>query len=104
MMRPKRIGVRRRMANTKLKKHLPLLLAIAYAASYVAVLVKNVVFSVGDQTDVIRAGIAAWPLGWVLSYTYPGGRNGAFIAVSCCALLNTLAIFYYIRSLFRNSS
>jgi hypothetical protein len=93
-----------RMGNAKLKRHLPILLALAYAAFYVAVLVKNVIYSVGDQTDVIRAGIAALPLGWVLAFTYPGGRNGAFVAVSCCALLNTIAIFFYTHSLVRNSS
>jgi hypothetical protein len=92
------------MANSNLKRHLPILLSLAYAAFYVAVLVKNVIYSVGDQTDVIRAGIAALPLGWVLSLTYPGERNGAFVAVSCCALLNTIAIFYFTRSFIRNSN
>ena len=92
------------MGNTNVKRQLPILLALAYAAFYVAVLVKNVIYSVGDQTDVIRAGIAAFPLGWILSLKYPGGRNGAFVAVSCCALLNTLAIYYYTRSFVRNSN
>ena len=94
----------RRGVKVELKKYLPHFVAITYAAIYVGILLKNVVYSVSDQTDVIRAGIAAFPFGWVLSYVYLGDRNGAFFAVSCCAVLNTFAIFYYTRSLIRNSN
>jgi hypothetical protein len=90
--------------RTKLKEYLPHLLTTGYAFFYSAVLVKNVVYSVGDQTDVIRAGIAAFPLGLLLSFAYPGGRTGAFVAVSCCALLNAIAIFCYTHSLVRRNS
>jgi hypothetical protein len=73
-------------------KRLPLILSAAYLVMYAAVLLKNVVWSVGDQTDVVRTGIAAFPLGLLISVGYPGGRAGAFMAVSVAAVLNALII------------
>ena len=61
---------------------------------YAGVLVENIYWPVGDQTDVIRAGIAAFPIGLLLSFFYPGGRNGAFFVVTLAAVLNAVLIFY----------
>ena len=75
-------------------KRIPMVLTIAYLSIYATVLIRNVWWPVGDQTDVIRAGVAAFPVGLLLSFVYPGGRNGAFVAVSLAAVLNATAIFY----------
>jgi hypothetical protein len=86
------------MSNaTKMRRHIPLGAVIVYAGIFATVLIKNVVWSVGDQTDVIRAGLAAFPLGLIASFAYPGGRNGAFVAVSICAVINALAIYILAR-------
>jgi hypothetical protein len=53
-------------------RRIPVVLALTYLAIYAGVLVKNIYWSVGDQTDVIRAGIAAFPIGLLLSFFYPG--------------------------------
>ncbi len=86
------------------RRHIPLLVTAAYLLVYATVLVNNTIWSVGDQTDVIRAGIAAFPLGLILSFAYPGGRTGAFVAVSACAAVNAVVIFVFARSFvsFRN--
>jgi len=76
---------------------IPIILAIAYLGVYTAVLVNNVYWPVGDQTDVIRAGLAAFPIGLLLSFSYPGEREGAFVAVSLAAVLNAVALFYLSR-------
>jgi hypothetical protein len=80
------------------RRHIPLLVTAAYVLIYATVLIKNTIWSVGDQTDVIRAGIAAFPLGLILSFGYPGGRTGAFVAVSVCAAINAVVIFFLTRS------
>jgi hypothetical protein len=80
-----------------MRRRLPFIVAGSYAAVYLAVLLKNVIWSVGDQTDVIRTGMAAFPLGLVASLTFPGGRNGAFIAVSVCAAVNVVVLFLLTR-------
>lgn len=85
-------------------KRLPLILSVSYLAIFTGVLIKNVYWSVGDQTDVIRTGIAAFPIGLWLSFNYPGDRNGAFVAVSLAAILNTIAIYYLTRHLTRHKS
>jgi hypothetical protein len=82
---------------TKLRQRLPMLLAGIYALFFTAVLVKNVIWSVGDQTDVIRVGLAAFPLGLITSFVYPGGREGAFVAVGVCGALNTWVIYLLSR-------
>jgi hypothetical protein len=64
---------------------------------YAAVLIKNLVWSAGDQTDVIRAGFAALPLGLITALTFPGGRREAFVAVSACAAINVACIFLLCR-------
>ena len=74
-------------------RRMPIILAMVYLVIFTAVLVRNLFWPAGDQTDVIRAGIAAFPFGLVLSFFYPGGRNGAFVAVSMMAVLNAVAIY-----------
>jgi len=76
---------------------MPLAAVIGYSAIFLSVLIKNTIWSVGDQTDVIHVGIAAFPLGLLLSFAYPGGRQGAFVAVSVCALINAAAIYLLVR-------
>jgi len=83
-------------------KRIPMFLTIAYLSIYTVVLIRNVWWPVGDQTDVIRAGIAAFPIGLLLSFVYPGERNGAFIAVSLAAVLNATLIFYVSRLAIRH--
>ena len=78
-------------------KRLPAFLTIAYLSFYIAVLGRSVIWSVGDQTDVIMAGLAAFPIGFFLSFSYPGGRTGAFVAVSIAAAVNAVCIFYVTR-------
>lgn len=73
---------------------LPAILTGLYVAFYLGVLIRNVYWSDGDQTDVIRTGIAAFPIGLLLSFAYPGGRTGAFVAVSMAAAGNALLIFW----------
>ena len=85
-------------------KRLPLILSVCYLAIFSGVLIKNVYWSVGDQTDVIRVGIASFPIGLVLSFIYPGDRNGAFVAVSLAGVLNALAIYYLARRYTRHNS
>ena len=87
-----------------MKKRIPITLTIAYLLIYATVLVRNVVWSIGDQTDVIRAGFAAFPVGLFLSFAYPGERNGAFVAVSLAAVLNAVAIFYLSSWIVRRNS
>jgi hypothetical protein len=77
--------------------------AIVYCAIFLSVLIKNVIWPVGDQTDVIHAGIAAFPLGLVVSFAYPGGREGAFVAVSVCAAINAAAIYLLARGWTRSA-
>lgn len=85
-------------------KRLPLILSGCYLAIFSGVLIKNVYWSVGDQTDVIRPGIAAFPIGLWLSFNYPGDRNGAFVAVSMAAILNAVAIYYLTRRFTRHKT
>jgi len=85
-------------------RRLPLILAGVYLAIYTTVLVNNVYWPVGDQTDVIRAGFAAFPIGLWLSFSYPGERGGAFVAVSLAAVLNAVLIFFVSRWLIRRLS
>ena len=68
-----------------------------YLIVYSAVLANNIFWSVGDQTDVIRAGVAAVLLGIIVSFTYPGDRDGAFFAVTICACINAIAMYYIVR-------
>jgi hypothetical protein len=82
---------------TKIHRRLPAVLAASYALLFAAVLMKNVIWPIGDQTDVIRAGIAAFPLGLIMSLSYPGGRDGAFVAVAICGALNTVILYFAIR-------
>jgi hypothetical protein len=72
-------------------------LTALYFLFFVGVLIKNVIWSVGDQTDVIRAGAAAFPLGLIVSVGYPGGRTGALLAVAICGLINCLLVFFFSR-------
>ncbi len=81
-------------------RRLPTIAAAIYAVFFAAVLIKNIVWSVGDQTDVIRAGFAAFPLGVIMSFAYPGGRNGAFVAVAFCGAFNTALIYFLIKAFF----
>jgi len=85
-------------------RRIPAILTVAYLIIFAIVFVKNVYWPVGDQTDVIRVGIASFPIGFFLSFAYPGGRNGAFLAVSLPALLNAAAIFYVSRWMIRRYS
>ena len=87
-----------------LRRYLPLTAAAIYSWIFLSVLVKNVVWPVGDQTDVIRAGVAAFPLGLIASFAYPGGRNDAFVVVSACAAINAAAIYLIVRRLTRSVS
>jgi len=82
-------------------RRIPVVLALTYLAIYAGVLVKNIYWPVGDQTDVIRAGIAAFPTGLLLSLFYPGGRYGAFFVVTLAAILNAVLIFYASRRVIR---
>jgi hypothetical protein len=75
-------------------KRIPVALTVAYLSIYTTVLIQSLWWPVGDQTDVIRAGIAVFPIGLLLSFFYPEGLNDAFIAVSLAAVLNAAAIFY----------
>jgi hypothetical protein len=84
-------------------KRTPLILTMAYLTLFASVLIKNVCWSVGDQTDVIRVGIASFPIGLILSFTYPGDRNGAFAAVSLAALLNAAIIYFVARRIIQRS-
>ena len=79
---------------TKKHRRLPGVLAASYALLFSAVLIKNVIWPVGDQTDVIRVGIAAFPLGLIMSLAYPGGRDGAFVAVAICGALNAVILYF----------
>lgn len=85
-------------------KRLPLMLSVCYLTIFAGVLIKNVFWSVGDQTDVIRPGIAAFPIGLWLSFNYPGDRNGAFVAVSMAAILNAIVIYYLTRRFTRQKT
>lgn len=76
------------------KRKWPLLLAILYLVFYFVILYKNVVYSVGDQTDSIRAGVAAFPLGLVLAFVYPGGRDETFFVISLAAIINAAIIYF----------
>lgn len=87
---------------TNARRRIPFVAATVYAGIFLAVLIKNIVWPVGDQTDVIRAGIAAFPLGLIVSFAYPGGRNGAFVTVSACAAINAVAIYFIARYLCRS--
>ena len=82
-------------------RRIPVVLALTYLAIYAGVLVKNIYWPVGDQTDVIRAGIAAFPIGLLLSFFYPGGSYGAFFVVTLAAILNAVLIFYASRRVIR---
>ena len=84
-------------------RRIPIALTTTYLLVYMIVLVRNVVWSVGDQTDVIRAGIAPFPIGLLLSFSYPGDRNGAFVAVSLAAAFNAV-IFFLSRLVIRKIS
>jgi len=86
-----------------MKRFLPAGIAILYAIVYLIVLANNIFWSVGDQTDVVRAGLAAAPLGVIVSSTYPGDRSGAFFAVTMCACINTVALYYIVRHFTRGS-
>jgi len=85
-------------------RRIPLILAVIYLTIFTTVLLRNVYWSIGDQTDVIYTGIAAFPLGLILSLFYPGERNGAFICVSVAAVLNAVLIFYVSRWTIRRFS
>jgi hypothetical protein len=102
----RRIGATIRAEEKKgyLMRRIPVILTVAYLAIVAIVLVKNVIWSIGDQTDVIRVGLATFPIGLILSFVYPGGRNGAFVAVSLPALLNAAVIFYLSRWVTRRFS
>jgi hypothetical protein len=89
---------------TNARRRIPLVAAAIYAGIFLAVLIKSIVWSVGDQTDVIRAGIAAFPLGLIVSFAYPGGRNGAFAAVAVCAAINAVVIYFIVRRLVRTAT
>ncbi len=87
---------------TNARRRVPFVAVTAYAGIFLAVLIKNIVWPVGDQTDVIRAGIAAFPLGLIASFAYPGSRSGAFLAVSVCAAINAVAIYFLARHFCRS--
>ena len=89
------------MSLQNIRNLIPALAVVLYGLVYSAVLMKNVFWSVGDQTDVIRCGIAALPLGYVISFVYPGGRTGAFVAVTLCAALNICILYFGLRHLLR---
>lgn len=80
-----------------MRRFLPGGTAVLYAIGYLIVLAKNIFWSVGDQTDVVRAGLAAAPLGIIVSFNYPGDRDGAFVAVTTCAGINAVALYYIVR-------
>lgn len=79
------------------RKFVPGVLTAGYLVFYLVVLLNNTIWSVGDQTDVIRTGAAAFPIGLLLSFMYPGTRDGAFAAISICAVLNAVVIYLVSR-------
>ena len=85
-------------------KRLPITLALIYLLIYSGVLMRHVFWSTGDQTDVVKAGLAAFPVGLLLSLFYPGERTGVFVAVTLAAALNAVLIFYISRWLIRRMS
>jgi hypothetical protein len=84
-------------------KRMPLILTVTYLMIFTSVLVRYACWPIGDQTDVVKVGIASFPIGLLLSFVYPGGRTGAFAAVSLAALLNAMAIYYLTRKFIRQS-
>ncbi|MFZ1918436.1 MAG: hypothetical protein WAU58_12745 [Terriglobales bacterium] len=85
-------------------RRIPEIVTVSYLAFFTTILAKNVLWPAGDQTDVIRVGVASFPLGLFLSFAYPGDRSGAFVVVSLAAVLNAMVIFYLSRWIIRRIS
>jgi hypothetical protein len=49
---------------------------------------------VGDWTDLISVGVAAFPFGLVLAFTYPGTREEMFFVISLAAIVNAAIIYF----------
>lgn len=81
------------------RKFVPAIVTSLYAIFFLVILSKSVFWEAGDQSDVVQAGIAAAPLGMVVSALYQGGRNAAFVAVTVCAGINAFAIYLVARRL-----
>ena len=62
-----------------------------YLAFFGVVLIRNVVWPVGDETDVLRVAAAALPSGALL-VVFPGDRNQAFWFLGVCAMVNACAL------------
>lgn len=72
------------------------MLSTTYYLLFIAVLVKRIIWLVGDQTDVLIPAVAALPWG-ALVFFYPGGRNGAFVFVAVLGTLNAVSIWAVAR-------
>jgi hypothetical protein len=70
----------------------PAIATALYLAFFGAVLIRNVVWPVGDETDVLRVAAAALPSG-VLLVVFPGDRNQAFWFLGVCAMINAMLLY-----------
>jgi len=80
-------------------KKVPLITTAGYVTLFLAVFVNNVFWPVGDDTDVIRVGLAALPASLLTAPFAVGNRNEVFALLAFAATLNTVGIYVITRFL-----
>jgi hypothetical protein len=77
---------------------LPWVVTITYLLAFIVVLVRRIVWPVGDATDVIEPGILALPWSLLLAWEIIGvKRDGAFAVVAVSGSVNAALIFFLSR-------
>jgi hypothetical protein len=79
------------------RRALPLIVAGGQFIFFLNVLVRRMIWPVGDATDVLVPAVAALPWGG-LAVFFPGGRNGAYVFVFLLGLLNAIFIWAVVRA------
>lgn len=78
----------------------PAIATALYLAFFGVVLIRNVVWPAGDETDVLRVAAAALPSG-VLLVVFPGDRNQAFWFLGVCAMINAVLLYLIVCAVSR---
>jgi hypothetical protein len=92
------------MSLSRCLRYIPAGLTIAYILFYTAILLRYTIWPIGDQSDVVHEGVAAFSGGFIASFVYPGGRTGTFVCVSIFAAINAVLIYMITRRLLRKPS
>jgi hypothetical protein len=82
----------------------PIAVSIVYLGIFAGVLVRNVWWPVWGSDRRHLNWSRCFPIGLLLSVSYPGERTGAFVAVSLAAVSNAVVIFYISRWIIRRIS